>query len=641
MAFRDDLDLSEIMAPFEAALGRAAKAERHTAGEQDVDSPLHMGGDPFCSSSKVLATTKPQVCYDVNGYYRELGVYWTASKKELRVAYDEADGPNNARLTYIFKQLLNKDVRAAYDATPLGEIFLDDYIADALKEKAIREAARRTREGTTYISPEEVLAQWGFDLKDDASEALIQDGSIPDDDQDLEALRRRDDASQVQYIGGWPYGYYLWRSTCMDTERLGEWQQLLVDALAEQGSVVRFAVGYCGRQPHPFVIGLVGGVGYVVYLNDRTTADPDVASRAASGLLREISQTRQPDESPMRTDTNQMTAAAAVAPKFGRGGAAAEEADEAVRKASGKKFHKVPFLSIDDGGYQILRYLTDSPDWLWVKQHTGVPTKNPPKDYEGNWPESMPSTCRYDDAFAGIYSDCYICDAKLHNKWKRPCNPQVRIWAIAVLREEVKGTQEMADAGQIQPNQVGFVVGCRDVYREAPVLDADGKDTGEVKQELALVLVNNPVSNYFQGLQSAYGTYGTVCDRDYKVERKGSGKDTEYHNISLDKTPNLMPGTDKWQRYLDAIEEQKVDLEKIVSDKASDDYYARFFDPNKTPEPRQSDEADKGGASTAQQSAAPSNDVDPEQLAAMRERIKGGAQKAASPAASAPAPDFD
>jgi hypothetical protein len=639
MAFRDDLDLTEIMAPFEGALGRAAKAERHTAEQKDVDSPLHMGGEPFCSSSKTLATTKTQVCYDVNGYYRELGVYWTASKGELRVAYDEADGPNDARLTYIFKQLLNKEIRAAYDATPLGEVFLDDYIADALKEKAIREAARRTREGTTYISPEDVLSQWGFDLKDDASEALIQDGAIPDDDQDLEALRRMDDASQVQYIHGWPYGYYLWRSVCMDTERLGRWQELVVDALYEQGSVVRFAVGFCGRQPHPFVVGLVGGAGYVVYLNDRTTADPEIASRAASALLREMT-TRHTDESPMRMDTNQMTAAA-VAPKFGRGGAAAEAADEAVRKASGKKFHKVPFLSIDDGEYQIVRYLTDSPDWLWVKQHTGAPTKNAPKDYTGNWPESMPATCRYDQAFEGIFSDCYICDAKLQNKWKRPCNPQVRIWAIAVLREEVTGTQEMADAGQIQPNQVGFMVGCRDVYREAPVLDADGKDTGEVKQELALVLVNQPVGNYFEGLQSSFAAYGTVCDRDYRVNRKGSGKDTEYHNISLDKTPNLMPGTDKWQRYLDAIEEQKIDLEKIVTDKASDDFYARFFDPNKEAPAFNKDGDDKGSAPAAQQSAAPSNDVDPDRLAAMRERVKGGAQQAASPAASAPSPDFD
>lgn len=638
MAFRDDLDLTEIMAPFEKDLGRPGVAERHTAEGQNVDSPLHMGGDPFCSSSKVLATTGLQVCYDANGYYRKLGVHWKATRKQLREAYQEINGQDDAYATYVIKQLLNKDTRAAYDATPLGEVFLDEYVADALKQKAIQEAARRTREGTAYVSPEDVLGQWGFDLKEDATESLIQDGETPDD-QDRDALRRMDDGSAVQYIGGWDFGYYLWRSTCMDRERLGHWQELIVDALAEQGNVVRFAVGFCGRQPHSFVIGLVSGSGYVVYLNDRTTADPEVASRAAAGLLREIQSSRQPDNDQTRQDAK-MTETA-VAPKFGRGGQAAEAADEAVRKASGKKFHKVPFLAIDDGSYQVLRYITDSPDWLWVKQHTGAPTKNAPADYTGSWPDAMPATCRYDVAFQGIYSDCYICDAKLVNKWKKPCNPQVRVWAVAVLREEVLGTQEMAAAGQIQPSQVGFVVGCRDVYREAPVLDADGKDTGEVKQELALVLVNNPVSNYFQGLNAAFNTYGTVCDRDYKVERKGTSKDTEYHNISLDKTPNLMPGTEKWAKYDEAVAEQKVDLAVIVGDRASDDFYARFFDPNKTPEPRKGAEADKGGAPATQQSAAPSNDVDPDRLEAMRTRIKGGAQQAAPAASAAPAPDFD
>jgi len=630
VGFRDDLDIGDFMAPFEKVLGKAAVAERHTADANAVENPLHLGGEAFCSSSKALATTGTQFSYDVNGYYRELGVYWRASKAELMRAYQEADGPNDPRLTYIFKQLLNKETRERYDATPLGQVFLDEYVEDMLKERAIREAARRTREGEAYVSPEDVLAQWGFDLQEsDVAADLIEGGEA--DDQDRDALRSQDTASQVEYLGKWSYGFYLWRSTCMDSDRLERWQKLLVDALAEQDAVVRFAVGYCGRQPQPFTIGLVGGGRYVVYLNDQHDEDSEIASRAASGLLREINKSRQSDTS--RQDKNM---ADAPTPTFGRGGEAAEQADEALHASRSKKFHKVPYLSLKDGESQWVRYITDSPQWMWVKQHTGAPTKNPPADYTGNWPEAMPATCRYDEAFGGYYQDCYICDAKLVNKWKKPCNAVIRLWAIAVLREEVIGTQEMADAGQIDPKKVGFLVGCRDVYREVPVLDADGKDTGETKQELALVLVNQANGNYFKGLQSAYGTYGTVCDRDFKVERKGESKDTEFYNISGDPTPNLAPGTEKWQRYLDAVEEQKIDLGAINADRASDDYFARFFDPDKTVQSKDSS-GDSKAAPASQQQSAPSNELNPEQLKAMKERLSGKTPAAAA----APAPDFD
>jgi hypothetical protein len=637
--FREPLDLGDIMPAFEKVLGKAPSAERHAADEKAVDRPLHMGGDPVCSSSKVLDTTGTQVCWDVNGYYRELGVHWRASKAEMKRAYWEADGPNDARLTYVFKQLLNKETRAEYDAMPLGSVFLDEYIGEWLKQRAIREAARRTGVGG-YVSPEDILAEWGFDLHTSETADLIGSGASetdPPEDLDLQALREQDDASQVEYQGRWPYGFYLWHSLCVETDRLGLWQTLLVDALAEQGAVVRFAVGYFGRGPSPYTIGLVGGGVYVVYLNDSVTPDPEVAGRAAQALLREMKQSRPSEQQPS-SGANVTTTAK---PKFGKGGAAAEEAEEIARRAGGKHFHRVPFFNIKDGETETLRYLTDSPDWIFVKQHAFVPTKNKPEDYKGTkWPESMPATCRHDDAFEGMYDDCYICDSGITNMYNKPCNPQVRVWALAVRRDEVRGTQEMADAGQIQPEQVGTILGYRDAMREVEETDAEGNTTGKTRQEMDIVLVNMAVSNYFGGLQAAYGTFGTVCDRDYKVNRKGEGKDSEYHHINLDKTPSLMPGSEKWARYEKAIEDQKIDLGEIIADRATDDYYARFFDPNKTPAKRESS-SDKDVAPAAQQEAAPSNDVDPDRLAAMRERVRGTGTAAQSPVAAATAVDYD
>jgi hypothetical protein len=634
--FREPLDLSDIMAPFEKVLGQPAKGVRLAPDEESINSPILIGENPVCSSSKVLMTSGPQFCWDANGYYRELGVHWRASKGDLKRAYEDSNGQDSPRLTYIFKQLLNKETRALYDSTPLGEIFFDDYVAEMLKERAVKEAARRSR--TQYVSPEDVLSEWGFTLDDNDAADLIADGEtsdFPAEGLDRETLRGQDDPSQVEYQGKWLYGYYLWRTLCGDTDRLAVWQQLLVDALEGQQAKASFAVGFVGKQPHPYVLGLVSGGVYVVYLNDSVTPDSEVASRAASALLREMKESRQLNRSePMRQD-NQMTTA--TKPKFGKGGKAAAAADEAVRAASGKHFRRTPYLSIEDGDYQIVRYLTDSPDWTYVKQHPGAPTKNGPADYKGTWPTSMPAICRHDDAFEGIYDDCYICDAELIDNWGKKCTPKVRVWALAVLREEVVGTQEMADAGQIPAEKVGFLVGCRDVYREVDETNEKGEATGKKVKELAIVLVNFAVSNFFDGLNSAYGTYGTVCDRDFKVERKGTSKDTEYFNIGLDPTPNLKPGTEKWQKYLDAIEEQKVDVEEIISDRASDDYFARFFDPNKTV----ASKSDSDSAPTTQQAAAPSNDVDPERLQALRDRVKGAAPQEAAPVAAAAAVDFD
>src|SRR4051794_19734940 len=97
---------------------------------------------------------------------------------------------------------------------------------------------------------------------------------------------------------------------------------------------------------------------------------------------------------------------------FGKGGDSAEEAAKAMY---GGRFSRVNFFGIEKPGSQlILRFITDQPDWLHVKQHAGAPTKNKPSDWpeKSKWPESMPATCRYDDGFNGYYSDCYICDAK-------------------------------------------------------------------------------------------------------------------------------------------------------------------------------------------------------------------------------------
>lgn len=309
------------------------------------------------------------------------------------------------------------------------------------------------------------------------------------------------------------------------------------------------------------------------------------------------------------------------APQFRKGG---DEA-QAAAAVSGTRFARVQYLSIEDDGQVALRYLTDKPDWIFVNQHAGAPTKNKPSDYDGNWPASMPAVCRYEDAFKGIHSDCYICDAGLTNSYGKPCKPTVRIWALACLREEVIGTPELVAAGNCTEEQIGKRIGFRDATRKVAEVDEKGDPTGKEIEQRAIVVVNMAPSNYFNALTAIASIYGTVLDRDFIVKKTGRGKDVEYANIALDPTPNLKPGTESWKRYDEAIKEQNIDLGALIIDKASDDYYARFFDPNKTPSKREGE--GKGGGSNSDAKpevpAAADTDVDADRLAAMRDRVRG------------------
>lgn len=314
----------------------------------------------------------------------------------------------------------------------------------------------------------------------------------------------------------------------------------------------------------------------------------------------------------------------AAAPAFRKGGEAAQEAS----KNSGGGFRKTNFFGIEENEQAVLRYLTDKDDWIFVDQHAGAVTKPAPKDFEGNWPKSMPAVCRHDEAFAGMFDGCYICDNKVQNTYGKVSKPTVRIWALACLREEVIGTKELVEQGVCTEDQIGKRIGFTDATRKVPKFDDEGKAIeGEEVEERAIVVVNMAPNNYFNALTATGQVYGgTVCDRDYVVKRSGKGTDTEYSNVPLDATPNLKPGTESWKRYEKAIEEQGLDLGTLVMDRASDEYYGRFWDPAyKDPkgEPQAS-------GKEADVPAKADDGVDEDRLAAMRERVRATTAPAAS-----------
>lgn len=214
--------------------------------EIDADT---VGHGPLVCSSSVALEPFPQHSWDVNGYYRELGVYWKATRKQLRLAYQRLQGQESRRLTYVLKQLLDPVVRRAYDGSPLGEPFLDDvYVQEELKRRAACEASRQSMSGVS-VSAESILDQQGLRILDDTfAGGLANDQSewsydqAPDEDQE------------------WRYSFYIWDTSDHSGVGMAQWQRLLVERLAWEGRVVQFAVGMHARDSRSTIVTDISGV---------------------------------------------------------------------------------------------------------------------------------------------------------------------------------------------------------------------------------------------------------------------------------------------------------------------------------------------------------------------------------------------
>lgn len=246
-------------------------------------------GDPVladCSTSTALAIT-PEVIWDVNGYYRELGIpfpYRGITKSRLRLAYLASGAADDARKAYCFNQLADPGVRAEYNEAPLGEPYLDDYWESMMRAKAKKEVADRIARGEVTVEKAEEeelvnerLQEWGLKLEDE---------TIPEKAQEAEATPARK-APSTAHIR---WSFYLWRCSydaIMEVrDRLDTWRTLLVEAFREQApnSGDTFRVGFLGKQPHPSVTAEVDGH-LVFFLNKDQEPTAEEAARAVRFTL--------------------------------------------------------------------------------------------------------------------------------------------------------------------------------------------------------------------------------------------------------------------------------------------------------------------------------------------------------------------
>lgn len=319
---------------------------------------------------------------------------------------------------------------------------------------------------------------------------------------------------------------------------------------------------------------------------------------------------------------------------------AEQEANRRKAEREAAQGPKIEYFKLSDGGSMVLRFLDDYKEWYVTSQHSFVPTKGAPAgvtdDQRAKWPKTMGAICRRDPSFE--YDDCFICDhmEKPDGKKYWPSN---KLWARAVVREAFRGTQEMADDGLIPQKKVGRVAGYIDAEEEVELTDADGKVTGEKAMRKKVVLINAGMKNFFGALQGFGQIYETVLDRDYSITRKGDGLDTDYSIVSLEPDPTFDLTDPKIRAEYEAYAKDAglsiEDLEKLLSERASDEFYAKFFDTTKTVETKsKKDKGEKAsdepqGAPAEQQVKPMESGVDPAKLQAMKDRVRASGRKTA------------
>lgn len=297
---RGDIDITEYLERLPDKGRCLTTGEAPVSYIEDRSRLGHLSDKPFiaglgaieCSTCVTLAR-QPEIIWDANEYYRSLGFsfpYTDISRKELRLHFHDRGGPDSVRLMFILKQLLNVSTRRRYDTTPLGELFLDEWVQKYLKDKAVGEAARRSAESGRLVEAEEVLAEWGMEVLADESTEDVESSEKTGYGEDSDEPTSKDESDPPESsdppptVVPWRWAYYLWRSQEDDDERLALWQQLLVRAFAARKIQRRFAVGFFGKQPHRFTVGEVDGRD-VFFLGEDEEPTEEMAALAVVQML--------------------------------------------------------------------------------------------------------------------------------------------------------------------------------------------------------------------------------------------------------------------------------------------------------------------------------------------------------------------
>jgi hypothetical protein len=204
-------------------------------------------GPDSCSPSGELRV-QPEVVWDVCGYYRRLGAHWSATRRQLVSCYlgragARQDTGDTRALTYALAQLLDPEIRAAYDRAPLGSLFLlDQPTQEMLKAAAALAAARRAYETGEVVTAEDVLEEQGLRLQPKSAREEAMAAAEEPDPESAESRYVLGSSPALRWQRQW--SWYEEPGTLQSAGVLEEWQALLIGAFREENLIVSFAVGF-------------------------------------------------------------------------------------------------------------------------------------------------------------------------------------------------------------------------------------------------------------------------------------------------------------------------------------------------------------------------------------------------------------
>lgn len=238
--------------------------------------------DAIASTSTALVPRRGGVVasYDVFGYYAALGVTPASTRRELLDAYVARGGQDSDYLTYAFKQIFNRQLRAAYDALKPGQVALDPYRRAELLRAASLQAARMNASGDSFISAKDILSSHGIEFVDKKIGSL--DSDVASGFHESGSTFRQEDPHPL--VTTWSYAYLLLGSTCDDRSRLAKWQEGLAITLADQQKLPRFAVGFHGLPGKPFLFLEVGDTP-VFFLHESAEVTGELVAAAAIAAI--------------------------------------------------------------------------------------------------------------------------------------------------------------------------------------------------------------------------------------------------------------------------------------------------------------------------------------------------------------------
>ncbi len=236
----------------------------------DPERPFLVGFGPAEFSTSLSLEHFPSIIWDVNGYYRDLGV--------KPKAYQSLGGAKSNRLTMIMNILLNPKRRLLYDLAPFGSLYVDAEVDEALRLQAVKAAAEARARGEEIDEKE---SQARYEAMSESAEEM------------QDAMLREMQRGLQEKIGGW--SFYLWRTKQRDMRqlpRLAVWRALLAKWLNEyhDGPPYTLGVGFFAGEQEVAIS--VVGYRVVIFLNEKSEPSDVVACMAVVELLRH-QQTKQ------------------------------------------------------------------------------------------------------------------------------------------------------------------------------------------------------------------------------------------------------------------------------------------------------------------------------------------------------------